>query len=264
MANLYHNNDVQHMTCLLDMDTTLYRGRFGYVIVDLIVFLSKTGRLDYKGDLEQDIIAMMKNPGDRTAFAKKLMHMYFDGVKHFNKDTIDRDIAEFWSDRLGNSTTWYEHTKPLISLMNQEHRETIVVSGSPREALTITQQELQFVQLYATHSTNGRYTSWQERATKDAKRWAVSFIRESRYFDVTKSFAFGDSESDTPLFDAVIPENAFFFFDDEPFEWEDKKARERKSKEKELMATSKGWTFVTRHTLMEKVKARLVAIERLA
>jgi HAD superfamily phosphoserine phosphatase-like hydrolase len=237
--------------CLLDLDTTLYKGEFGYVIADLFVFLKNEGLFSHPAeDMKTFIKDMILSATDRTRFALELITQYYRGLKGKDIKDIDAAFTRFWETK--NTKALYSHTIPLLSRMNNNEYETIIVSGSPKESLSQDFRKIiSFKKLYATHGKikgtkyNGECTDFDERATDRAKSWVVSAIRETQEFDKDNSFAFGDSESDIPLLSAVNPKHAFFVFHTtEPFAWEDvAKLKDKKEFIEETYKDSK-WHFV--------------------
>ncbi|GEM_PF-4238356 len=278
--------------CLLDLDTTLYAGDTGYVIADLCIYFKERGMFNYPcNDMPKIIRDMIRNATDRTKFAKELINFYYTGLndhkgegghidaKGPNFKTVKQNISEFWQIRGKN--VWFAHAKPLIDLMHGHGYETIVISGSPREALEEAKKKklLDYKQLYATHPDKKRKpyqcSDSNERATESAKNWVVSILKEDHDFDRNKSFAFGDSESDIPLLSAVNRANAFFVCHTKsPLEKvgeTEKDLKDKKSKTRERFQ-KKGWNFVfveakkddfkEENEIITKVKDRLKEIEK--
>jgi len=141
---------------------------------------------------------------------------------------VEKLIDQFWEKKKGAG--WYPYADDLVALM-QQFTDTILITGSPAEAMGYVQERFSFGEgkIYATrgHTKEGIYTGeFDEFATPKAKEKLVKSLRHQFKFQNGISFAFGDSDSDEPLFGVAAPENCFVLVerarlaDDDPLrEW---------------------------------------------
>jgi phosphoserine phosphatase len=96
-----------------------------------------------------------------------------------------------------------------------KYTKALIVSGAPLNPLHDVQEHFKFAELHATAGCieegvyTGRYNI--ELATSGAKNAFMKTLVSRIHVDPEKSFAFGDSESDIPLLEAVNPRNSFVF-----------------------------------------------------
>jgi phosphoserine phosphatase len=237
---------------LFDLDSTLYKGKKGYVIFDFPYFLYDRGRFSsrYIDELEDLMRRYKSGLLGRKEFALEVISVYYNGLKSQSTYEIEKEANQFWQEEPKN--LWYPYTLELVTEMNI-HTETILVSGSPFRVLQCMPIWDDFVAKYATSGevSSDVYTGEaRELATQDAKKRLIQDLS----FDPDTSFAFGDSQSDTPLLEAVNPKNSFLFCSDE------KSLREHDGQLYEV-AKSKGWQILRySENVMNIVKARVKEI----
>ncbi len=199
---------------LFDLDSTLYKGQQGYVILDFPIFLEK------RGLFEQDTLQKLEDLKslyqdrkiERTPFVLQLIEFYYRGITHQPVVKIEQAAHDFWLQMADSA--WFTYSIELVNFMNKITR-TILVSGSSLVPLRYIQQQFCFDELHATtgiieHGVfTGAYRREDERATSEAKDLFVNALSTQLQIDRETSFAFGDSESDIPLLKAVIPDNGF-------------------------------------------------------
>lgn len=200
--------------CLFDFDNTLYRGRSHYLILDFPVFLEFRG-LFKKQELQNlNELQNLYHQGliDRQAFALRVIGAYYLGLAGQQASRIDLEAKQFWETT--SQDVWFEYSFPLLDLMNRVTK-TVLVSGSPWEVLRSVYRKLGVQEVYATQGVieNGKYTGQfresDEMGTSLAKATLMQKMLEQSAFEPHTSFAFGDSESDFPLLNAVDPQNAY-------------------------------------------------------
>ena len=195
-----------------DFDNTLYRGNSRYLILDFSEFLCAKHVISTSGLEQLKIVMNLFDNGqlDRYEFAVRMVRSYYQNLVGHPESEISGLVGSFWENLPPGS--WFPYTKTLLDYTNS-CTTTILISGSPYEVLKEITRQLDIKQLHASKGSvlAGKYTGEVEKemATSQAKaQWMQAFALEVN-FDPGTSFAFGDSESDFPLLQAVDPRNAF-------------------------------------------------------
>jgi HAD superfamily phosphoserine phosphatase-like hydrolase len=197
-----------------DFDSTLYKGKKYYLIFDFPEFLYSLDLFNPREIPRLDALRNSYNEGfiDRNEFTVEVIDAYYTGLAGQSATKIKQAAQLFWETQFDQK--WFPHTIPLLKLMKTK-TTLILVSGSPIEVLRIIYKKLGFTHLYATQGYvrkgvyTGKYNKCKEMATSEAKQRLVTSLMQSGTIDPKMSFAFGDSESDFPLFAAVHPQNVF-------------------------------------------------------
>jgi phosphoserine phosphatase len=201
---------------LFDLDETLY---IGYVIIDLANFLA-TDLTDLDRDfIEDELTAAQrkykKRIITRKTFAERVLNIFYGRCLAQHKvEVIEESVDRFWS--LKGGTGWFSYADRLVALM-QQYTQTVLITGSPLEAMGYVKDRFNFFgdnQVYASsgHKQGQDYDGhFTEFASKNAKKLLVNQLKAYQSFRPETSFAFGDSDSDIPLFEAVIAPNCFVF-----------------------------------------------------
>lgn len=241
---------LQGSLALFDLDYTLYRGEKHHVILDFPHFLHKENLFPSK-TLDQMTIEFndyQLKKKDRKTFADNEIQLYYEGLKGQSVKDIE-SASKDWL--LSSTNLWYDYAHELVKLMRNSNIPTVIISGSPFEPLVLVKEELGVDELYATRGEiddKGIFTGncEVEYANADAKSKLIQTLN----FDPSKSFAFGDSESDFPLLEAVHPSNSYFFRD--------------VVDSMSTYASTKGWQVHRRDKdILEAVKRRLVDVNKL-
>ena len=205
----------QQSLALFDLDYTLYKGEVGYhhVILDFPYILHENGLFPKEVlDKMKKEYAVYKQTKNRKIFADNTIQFYYEGVKGQSVKDIE-DIAKQWL--LKSTDLWYPYSFELVELMRNSAVPTTIISGSPIEPVALIKQELGVDNVYATRGKideHGNFTG--ECEVEFANAEVKKRLIQTFDFDPDSSFAFGDSESDFPLLDAVNPKNSFLFCDD--------------------------------------------------
>ncbi|MFC2028864.1 HAD family hydrolase [Chloroflexota bacterium] len=231
---------------LFDLDNTLYRGERFHVIYDFPVILHKEGLFNKTNLDELDRLWNGYINGNilRPSFVNKTIESYFHGIKGEKVKEIKLS-AKTWLQK--SSNLWFEYTFDLMELFKTIPIHTVLVSGSPVEPLEVIKDLLSVDELHATTGHIGAEDEFLgtcrfdfgSKKTKEKLIKSWSFPRES-------SFAFGDSESDFPLLEAVNPKNSFLL---------------RSNKDDVLgnLGREKGWNVFTHDDdILNKVRERIV------
>lgn len=196
----------------LDFDNTLYRGESRYMILDFSTFLKTNGFFD-SGEFDKFrslFSSYHQGELDRHKFGVYAVETYYRGLCGITAKEISAQANLFW-DRIRDNA-WFPYTVPLLKLL-KDKTTTILISGSPIEILKIISKSLGIKDLYASKGilNNGVYSGGteQEMATSYSKAKLMKGLSVKFSFNPATSFAFGDSESDFPLLEAVDPCNAY-------------------------------------------------------
>lgn len=129
--------------------------------------------------------------------------------------------------------------------MNSQGK-TIAISGAPKEAFTPLAKMLGIDETYLLEAEveNGIYTGRTKTnmALDTEKTRIIAQIKQSG-FNASQSFAFGDSEHDLPILEAVS--NPFAVSPNE---------------ELSRIAAQRGWPIVTADNIIREVKARVTEL----
>ena len=195
-----------------DFDNTLYKGTSRYIILDFATYL--TTRNHFPASQFEILQKLFKSyfagTLSRHDFGVRVVEAFYRGLEGYGEMEIHDLALDFIQDQ--GEATWFPHTLPLLKLVTPFVR-SILVSGSPVEILEPVNQILRLNEVHASQGVteNGVFSgeTRRELATASAKQDFMVSLSRTRPFDVQRSMAFGDSESDFPLFEAVAPDNAF-------------------------------------------------------
>jgi HAD superfamily phosphoserine phosphatase-like hydrolase len=234
-----------------DFDNTLYKGKNRYLILDFPEFLVVKSYFDRK-ELKklQDLRTLYSNQGiSRDEFTIRVIESYYKGLAGQSDDEISKQANIFWE--MKPDDLWFSYTIPLLDLM-KKHTIIILVSGSPLEILRLIYKKIGIEILYGTQGIiergvyTGAFNPYQEMATYKAKSKFIIDISVSHQFNPDTSFAFGDSESDFPLLNAVDAHNSYLI-------GTDKNSLDR--------SINKHWNIVQRNdSLLISVKNRVAKV----
>jgi phosphoserine phosphatase len=239
--------------CFFDFDNTLYKGKNRYLILDFPEFLAVKSYFDEK-ELKKlkDLRILYANHGiSRDEFTIRVIESYYQGLAGQSEDEISRQANIFWE--MKPEDLWFSYTIPLLNLM-KKYTTTVLVSGSPLEILRLIYKEIGREILYGTRGIiersiyTGAYNPYEEMATYNAKSKFIIDMSVIHQFNPNTSFAFGDSESDFPLLNAVNAQNSYLI-------GVDKNSLDR--------SINKYWNIVQRDdSLLVHVKNRIAKVFR--
>ena len=196
---------------LFDVDGTLTDG---FAIVSFAEYLNSNGEFS-----DANLTAVLadfaayktsdKSSGVYHAFAEQIVDHYAEGLAGSEVMHI-QDLAEGFFDKVVAGEiqhyTLFPFTNELLQIMNQ-FGPTIAISGSPIDALRPLKKHVGMADVYGTTFQNmgGVYTGEIDTnlAVGTAKKDQVGSLIGSGNFDLSRSFAFGDSMPDVPLLAAV-------------------------------------------------------------
>lgn len=199
-----------------DFDNTLYRGISRYIIRDFSSYLATRKHFppNQSEILEGLFGSYFSGTLSRHDFGVQVVDAFYRGLAGQRETDIQDQVMSFLNYQ--KDKLWFPYSKPILKLV-QPFMRTILVSGSPMEVLEPINQVLGLNEVYASRGIieHGLFTgeTRHELATAIAKKDFMSSLLASRPFNPQKSLAFGDSESDFPLLEAVSSENAFLLTD---------------------------------------------------
>lgn len=236
---------------LFDFDGTLYRGAESeemYTIWGFPHFLHSNGEItdDDLRRVQDAFRCHRRKHTTRTQFAHEVISEYYSALIGKRTDVIDRWAERFWE----SGDRMFGYASELVSLMAQ-YTDLVLVSGSTLETVAPAVQWLGFSgRLYTSQGTSlgGYFTGgYSEFASREVKELLMRELPKHIPFDPKTSFAFGDSESDEPLFQVVAPENVFVI--GKPANGIAKRA------------ASRGWTVIQdEKAVMQLVKDRIESV----
>lgn len=205
-----------------DLDNTLYKGNRRHVILDFPPYLTSKGLFHSNAGKTIDELSRSYEDGtlDRDTFTLSVIKYYYSGLRGFEEAIVDKFAQEFWDEYSGEA--WFRYSTDLVRLLNQ-YTDTVLVTGSPLEIVHYVDRTLGVGQIHATSGIvadgvyTGKFHIRNELATAGAKARLVNKITSDANYDPTKSFAFGDSESDFPLLESVYCRNAFLLTEKKRF-----------------------------------------------
>lgn len=233
-----------------DFDNTLYKGQSGYLIRDFSIYL-ESKRAFYTEQLSQ-ILSLVTSyeTGQITRhdFAVQIVEAYYLGLDGRTEHQIDIHAKYFWGSL--TKEAWFSYTQPLLDLI-KEFTIPILISGSPIEVLRHVSGKFGLYEVYASQGNiqKGEYHGGMhhELASQIAKKRLMADLVPNLKVDRGFSFAFGDSESDFPLLEAVDPQNAYLLC-------EDQQIKNKPGNQK--------WNYLKKNIkIVDHVRKRLIALE---
>lgn len=203
-----------------DFDNTLYKGQSGYLIQDFSIYLDSKKAFDHKRLCQILILVASYEAGQlsRHDFAEQIVQAFYEGLTGRTEDQIDELAKDYW--RNISKEAWFPYTVPLLKLV-KEYSIPILISGSPIEVLKHLSGSFGFHAIYASmgKKQKGEFQGGMHRelASQLAKKQFMTELIPTLNIDRKTSLAFGDSESDFPLLEAVDPLNAYFLVVDQHF-----------------------------------------------
>jgi HAD superfamily phosphoserine phosphatase-like hydrolase len=195
-----------------DFDNTLYKGQSRYLILDFSAFLVAEGVIEANAlnRIQEQFASYHGGRINRHEFAGLVVDSYYQSLQGHLEIEVEDFAQQYWS-TLSNEA-WFTYTQPLLALTRQ-FTSVILISGSPFEILKLIHERSGFSEIFASRGIvrAGAYTGEVEleMATRTAKERLMLELSNEIHYDPQTSFAFGDSESDFPMLEAVNPRNAY-------------------------------------------------------
>lgn len=223
---------------LFDIDNTLVRGFSGLHFAKFLTELVLFHRDSYER-MQADFAAFRDQKLGYREFAIIIVGHYSEGLKDYHQKDVETASEQYLTSYQNNL---FPFTPELVALMNSQGK-TIAISGAPKEAFTPLARTLGIQQAYLLEAEvqNGIYTGrTKTNMALDTEKTQVIKQLKQIGFDISQSFAFGDSEHDLPILEAVS--NPFAV---EPTE------------ELRRIALERGWPIVAADDIIQRIKARL-------
>ncbi len=195
--------------------------------------------------LEEDRLRLHNKLTSYQQFADDVVAHYCQGLE----DKSQKDIEAAGKMFLAHIQVrmLHEFSPKLVEMLN-EHAHTIAISGSPVEILQPLADHLGIKEVKGLEAEiiNGRYTGRVKTNTaiRSEKEKVIAAIVMRGHSKQT-SFAFGDSDSDVPILEAV----------DNPFAVNPKPALRE-------LATANGWHIVDSGNILSEVRITLEKLSR--
>lgn len=238
------NVEEEHTTravTFFDIDNTLVRE---FTVFNFVDFLVAEGLFDSRAQnrVERDL-AYYTLHKDYRRFAVDVVKHYCSGLKDQMETEVEqagRDFLEIYKALL------FPFASDLVQLMNREGK-TVAISGAPREAfiplkefLKISDAHLLEAEIVGDHYTGRPKVNM---ALDEEKRAVVQTIKGAVY-NPAVSFAFGDSNHDLPILEAVS--NPFAV---------------NPNRELRRIALDRNWPIVNETNILEMVRERIADLK---
>ena len=187
---------------LFDIDGTLVKG---LLIVDFPGYLVKQGCFDRASESQISRLARNYKQGfvSYRYISTRIPKLYATGIKGQSQSKILRLARTFIRTSKGRVLPY---SKRLVSLLAQHGFLTAAISGSPVEVL-LPLKPWGFRRIFGTQMEvkSGIYTGRVRRnlIVAEEKERVVEALTSGRHIDTQGSYAFGDTEQDVPLLNAV-------------------------------------------------------------
>jgi HAD superfamily hydrolase (TIGR01490 family) len=183
---------------LFDIDNTIYDG-FSYfellekqvgegIIRQKVLDDAKISMQKYKSKLQ-----------DYETTIVELLDIYATGLKGAQYDVVLQSTKEFYQ----NSDKFFAYVEPVMSLLRRTH-DLILVTGEPQFVAEAVGELYGIKSYYSTHyESDGKFTGAVTNylASRHEKHDAIKHLMEGH--GAKNSFAFGDSEGDIEMLQAV-------------------------------------------------------------
>lgn len=227
---------------LFDIDKTLVDGFIIFPFVDMLIDQGVLNK-DVSAAIKADFRAHKNKKVSYQEFADNVVAHYCQGLEGKSQrevETVGRQFLAFV-----RPVMLCDFSQELVNEMNR-HAKTIAISGAPVEVLRPLTEYLNIAETYGLEAevSNGTYTGRVKTnmAVRTEKERQVSSLINSGCL-VETSFAFGDSDSDVPILQAV----------GNPFAVNPNQALEK-------IATANGWEIVNSENILSRVRARLAKL----
>ena len=185
-----------------DIDGTLMRG---LLIVDLPTYLARRGLFNER--LSQKILELAESyrrgQVSYRHISTRIPYLYAQGIRGQSRSEVcghaDRFIHR-------PPRRLFSYSRRLVGLMAERGFLTVAVSGSPIEVVSPL-RELGFREVFGTEmeTRGGRYTGRVVRnlILAEEKKKLVASLIARHHVDISRSWAFGDTEQDLPMWRTV-------------------------------------------------------------
>lgn len=227
---------------LFDIDDTLIIGYTVFPFVDMLVDQGVVDRSTSQA-LKKDRIEHKKPGASYQEFADNVVTHYCKGLEGRSQHQIEEVGQQFLA--FIRPVMLHSFSQELVDEMNL-HSRTIAISGSPVEVLRPLAKHLGITEVQGLEAevSNGYYTGRVKTnmAVRSEKEKVIAAL-VSRGFSKQASFAFGDSDSDIPILEAV----------DNPIAVNPKPTLEK-------IAIENGWEIVDSNDILKTVRQKLAKL----
>lgn len=227
---------------LFDVDQTLISGYTVFPFVDMLIDQNVVDGSISKV-LRNDRLRRKKSAITYQQFADDVVTHYCQGLAGRSQQQVEEVGRQFLA--FIRPVMLCGFSPELVREMNK-HARTIAISGSPVEVLQPLAKHLGITDAQGLEAevSNGYYTGKVKTnmAIRDEKEKVIATL-VNRGFSKQTSFAFGDSDSDIPILEAV----------DNPFAVNPNPALAE-------IAARNGWQIVNSENVLSRVMARLAKL----
>ncbi len=196
---------------IFDIDGTIFRSSLA---IELIRGLVRDGIFPAKAlkEMEKDYVAWVNRQGPYENYVNKVVAMFLKYTKGCSQREVERSmdkIVATQKDRL------YRFTRDMVRDLKKKDYFLLAISNSPTYIVSKFCATLGFDAYFGSvyKIENGLYTgeaySFNNNAKNKAEVLAFFLETHNRKFDLSKTIAVGDTESDIPLLAAVGKPIAF-------------------------------------------------------
>jgi HAD superfamily hydrolase (TIGR01490 family) len=195
---------------IFDIDGTIFRSS---LLIELIDRLIDEGMFPQKvhKELETDYIAWSNRKGSYTTYVDKVSKLHIKHIRGCNEVAVKR-VAKMTIKQEKDKV--YTFTRDLIKKLKKQNYYLIAISGSPDYIVSMFSKYMGFDASFGRkyEVTDGAFTGnaihrnlWSDKAAIMEK-----VINETPIeFDLARSLAIGDTETDIPLLELVGKPIAF-------------------------------------------------------
>ncbi len=235
--------DPNQAVALFDVDQTLISGYTVFPFVDMLVDQGVVDR-SISQALKEDRQSHKNETITYQEFADNVVTHYCQGLEGKSQQQVEEVGRQFLA--FIRPVMLCDFSPELVREMNK-HARTIAISGSPVEVLRPLADHLRITEVRGLEAevSNGYYTGRVKTnmAVREEKEKQIASLKASGFVTKT-SFAFGDSDSDIPILEAV----------DNPFAVNPNQALRE-------IAEKRGWEIVNSENILSRVRARLTNLQ---
>lgn len=187
--------------CLSDWDGTL---RPGFILKDWLDHLSSEGivQVEFAIACRQRIIQYQKGELPYNDLVVAAADMYASALKDASHNEVMLSAQRFV---LKDTSNLFPFTQPLLTLLQRNNINTIIISGAPAEVFDAYRRILPFLHFYALKlrlNNSGNYTGdvVENHGIRQEKERVVNYFK-SPSDDIF--LALGNAPTDEPLFESA-------------------------------------------------------------
>jgi len=192
----------QHLrsAAFFDLDGTLFRGLMIQAFPRYLAGRRKISEA-FPSKIDAVVAAYLKGTISYMKVAERVSKLYAAGIKGLKIDTVEIMAEEFMETYF--PTKVFRYSKRLVRDARKLVDLTIAMSGSPQEVVSEIGKYLPFDEVYGSLFTTkaGVYTGIVKRnlILGKPKGDLIDELSRRLLIDLSKSFAFGDTDQDGPV-----------------------------------------------------------------